>query len=55
VGLLTSIEGSGMVSPRSSRASNASFHWAPKWMLWWVAPSGSVPRTPASHTAHDGE
>jgi len=55
VGLVTSIEGSGMTTPRSRRASNAPSHSLPKWMLWWVAPSGSLPFTPASHTAHDGE
>ncbi len=55
VGLVTSMDGSGMTTPCSRRASNAPSHSAPKWMLWWVAPAGIWPFTPASHTAHDGE
>ncbi len=55
MGLVTNIDGSGMTTPRLSRASKEPSHSAPKWMLWWVAPSGSRPFTPASHTAHEGE
>ena len=55
LGLVTRMEGSGMRTPRLMTASNASSHIPPKWMLWWAAPSGIDPFTPASHTAHDGE
>ena len=35
--------------------SNDSSHCRPKWMLWWAAPAGGTPRTPATHSRHDGE
>ena len=53
--LVTRIDGSGMRVPSRSKARNAPSQSWPKWMLWWAAAAGNVPRTPASHTAHDGE
>src|SRR5688572_29201958 len=52
---VTRIDGSGMRVPDPSSASNASRQWPPKWMLWCAASDGSEPRTPATHSAHDGE
>ena len=52
---MTRIDGSGIRTPSWMSARNESSQSAPKWMLWWAASGGGRPRTPATHSRHDGE
>jgi len=55
LGRVTRNDGSAMGRPSSISARNELSHAAPKWMLWWAAPAGGPPRTPATQSTQLGE